>query len=302
MANRILLDQAPASVDALRQAAQQHYAALSPRLQPVAALLLRDPQAVATESSRDLARGLQLPPSTLTRFAKVMGYATFKQIQALCKQQYVNLPRDYLERIQRAEAPSPAAVQAPTPALALDLAHAVQQSLQTTALDISADKLRAAADLLRGAGEVWIHGVRRAYPVAVYLQYLLLKVGLRASLLDSGGGLLQPALGRMHAQGVLLVVTYSPHAAETEQVLERALQLQVPSIAFSDPVPSSHAKDMRLLFAIREGEVMGFRSLSSSMYVAQALALQIAQDALAAGTPGPGGAAKARRPPPKRVR
>jgi len=283
MANRTVLNKAPGTVDALRQAAQQHYAALSPRLQQVAELLLRDPQAIATDSSRDLAQTLGLPPATLTRFAKVMGYATFKEIQALYKQQYVNLPRDYLERIKRAEASGPASTE--QPALYLDFAHAVQQSLQATALEISQSKLREAADLLRGAREVWIHGVRRAYPVALYLQYLLLKVGVPASQLDTSGGLLEPSLGRMHPQGVLLVVTYSPHAAETEQVLEKALQLQVPTIAFSDPVPSSHAKHMRVLFAIREGEVMGFRALSSSMYVAQALALQIAQDSLAAKAP-----------------
>ncbi len=104
MANRTILNNAPHSVEDLRQAIQQHYAALSPRLQQVAELLLRDPHAIAVESSRDLAQSLGLPPSTLTRFAKVMGYPTFKEIQALCKQQYVNLPRDYLDRIKHARA------------------------------------------------------------------------------------------------------------------------------------------------------------------------------------------------------
>ncbi len=276
MANRNVLTNAPTSVEDLRQAVQQHYAALSPRLQQVAEFFLRDPHAVATESSRDLALELGLPAATLTRFAKVMGFPTFKEVQVLCKQQYVNLPRDYLERIKRAHASDTAMPQQP----ALDLAHAVQQSLQMTALEISPLKLREAAGLLRCASEVWIHGVRRAYPVAAYLHYLLLKLGLRASLLDTQGGLLEPSLARMHPGGVLLVVTYSPHAAETEAVLVGALAYQVPTIAFSDPVPSPHAKHLRVLFEIREGEVMGFRSLSTSMYVAQALAMQMAQDAL----------------------
>lgn len=134
MANRNVLMNAPSSVEDLRQAVQAHFAALSPRLQQVAELFLRDPQALAIESSRDLAQVLDLPASTLTRFAKVMGYATFKEIQALCKQQYVNLPRDYLERIKHAQTtdkPLP-------PQPAMDLAHAVQQSLQLTAIEISA--------------------------------------------------------------------------------------------------------------------------------------------------------------------
>lgn len=276
MANRNVLMNAPSSVEGLRQAVQQHFAALSPRVQQVAELFLRDPQAVATESSRDLALALGLPASTLTRFAKVMGFPTFKEIQALCKQQYVNLPRDYLERIKHAQTTDHPLPKQP----ALDLAHAVQQSLQLTALELSEHKLQEAAALLRGASEVWIHGIRRAYPVAAYLHYLLLKLGLRASLLDTQGGLLQPSLGRLHADGVLLVVTYSPHAAETEAVLASAQAQQVPTIAFSDPVPSAHAQHLRVLFEIREGEVVGFRSLATSMYVAQALAMQMAQDAL----------------------
>jgi DNA-binding MurR/RpiR family transcriptional regulator len=276
MANRNVLMNPPASVEDLRQSIQQHYAALSPRLQQVAEFFLRDPHAVATESSRDLARDLGVPASTLTRFAKVMGYPTFKEIQAQCKQQYVNLPRNYLDRIKRAKVsdnpePEPSS-------LSLDLAHAVQQSLQMTALELSAHKLHEAADLLLGASEVWIHGMRRAYPVAAYLHYLLLKLGLRVSMLDTQGGLLEPSLSRLHPGGVLLVVTYSPHAQETEAVLAKALALKVATVAFSDPLPSPHAKDMRVLFEIREGEVMGFRALSTSMYVVQALAMQIAQD------------------------
>lgn len=276
MANRNILMKAPDSVEALRQAIQEHYAELSPRLQQVGEFFLHNPQVVATESSRELAKDLGLPASTLTRFAKVMGYPTFKEIQALCKQQYVNLPRDYLDRMKRAQASDDTAHE--LGARNLDLAHAVQQSLQMTALEVSARKLQEAAMLLQNAQEEWIHGIRRAYPVAAYLHYLLLKIGLRASVLDTQGGLLEPSLRRMHPGGVLLVVTYSPHAPETEVVLAKALELQVATIAFSDPVPSAHAKDMRVLFEIREGEVMGFRSLSTSMYVAQALALQIAQN------------------------
>ena len=41
---------------------------------------------------------------------------------------------------------------------------------------------------------------------------------------------------------------------------------------------------------------MGFRALSSSMYLAQALAMQIAQDSIGAGAPArPGAALRVRR-------
>jgi DNA-binding MurR/RpiR family transcriptional regulator len=280
VANRIVLTQAPATIDQLRQAMQAHYGDLSPRLKQVAELLMREPQAVATTASRELAAELGVPPSTLTRFAKVLGYPTFKEVQALFRVQYVDRPRDYLQRVKQGRsAESDATDHTP---IYMDIAHAVQHSLQLTALEVSVTKLQRAAALLRQAGEIWVHGVRRAHPVAVYLHYLLLKVGARASLLDLGGGLLETSLCRFHPRGVLLVVTYSPHATETELVIGAAHRAGVPMIAFSDPLPSAHAKDMSIRFEIREGEVMGFRSLCASMYLAQALVVEMAQEMIEA--------------------
>jgi DNA-binding MurR/RpiR family transcriptional regulator len=255
---------------------QEHYGTLSPRLKQVAELLMREPQTVATETSRELAAALGVPQSTLTRFAKVMGYPTFKDVQALLKEQYVSRPRSYLERVKSAQATG--SLGAHPSNLVLDLAHAVEHSVQMTALELPEEKLRHAANLVRGAGEVWVHGVRRAYPVAAYLHYLLLKVGIRCSLLDQAGGLLTPSLGRLHASGVLLVVTYSPHAPETEQVIAAACRVGVATVAITDPLPHAHAKDMAIRFEIREGEIMGFRSLSASMFVSQALVVEIARN------------------------
>ena len=48
MANRIVLTRAPDSIDGLRQPMQAHYDDLSPRLEQVAGLLMREPHAVAT--------------------------------------------------------------------------------------------------------------------------------------------------------------------------------------------------------------------------------------------------------------
>lgn len=275
MANRIVLTRAPDNIDGLRQALQRHRDRLSPRLQQVAALLSGDPHAVATQSPSELAKELGVPPSTLTRFAKVMGYATFKQIQALFKERYVARPRDYLQRVKQARASGPEATEGSS--LSLDFAHAIERSLQVTALEVSAGQLQQAAALLSAAGEIWVHGVRRAHPVASYLHYLLLKLGARVSPLDTSGGLLEPSLCRLHPGGVLLVVTYTPHAPETEQVIDAARRAGVPMIAFSDPEPAAHAKHMALRFEIREGEVMGFRALSTSMYLAQALVMEMAQ-------------------------
>jgi len=114
--------------------------------------------------------------------------------------------------------------------------------------------------------------------VAAYLHYLLLKSGARASLLEGTGGFLKPSLARLHARGVLLVVTYSPHGQESEQTIEAARAVGTKMIALTDPMPSPYAKDMAVRFEIREGEVMGFRALSASMFLAQTLAVMLAKE------------------------
>lgn len=275
MAHRVLLSAPPTSASDLQAAMQVHHAVLSPRLQQVADFVMQEPLRVATETVMQLSAHLQVPPATLTRFAQVMGMPSFKVLQALFKAQYVERPRDYLERIRRSRLDQPDTERSTS--LHEDFAQASIEALQMTALELSLPNLQAAVALLHGASEIWIHGVRRAYPVAAYLQYLLLKLQLRASMLDTGGGFLAPSLGRLHPGGVLLLVTYSPHADESEQVITAACQAGVPIIAITDPTATPHAGNMAVRFEIREGEVMGFRSLAASMYLAQTLAVELAR-------------------------
>ena len=262
-------------MEALRAATQQHLGKLSPRLAQVAELLMREPQMVATETSRELANRLHVPQSTLTRFAKVMGYPTFKEVQALLREHYVSRPRDYLERVRSAQAADP--LHAASSNLLTELAREVEHSVHTTALELPPERLRQTADVLRGASEVWVHGVRRAFPVAAYLHYLLLKVGIRCSMLDQSAGLLTPSLARLHGGGVLLVVTFSPHAPETDQVIAAAQRSGVTTVTISDPLPRTHVKDNAIRFEIREGEILGFRSLCASMFACQALVVEVAR-------------------------
>ena len=274
MANRVLLAESPSSINALQETIQLLFDAFSPRVQEVADLVMREPMRVATDAVTDLSALIDVPPSTFTRFAKVLGFDSFMQVQALYKTQYVDRPRDYLERIHQAKLHPRSEVHA----LHEDFAQANVEAIRMTALELNSTKLQTAVALLRDAQEIWIHGVRRAYPVAAYLHYLLLKSGARASVLECTGGFLKPSLARLHKKGVLVVVTYSPHGQESEQAMEAARSVGTPMIALTDAMPSPYAKDMAVRFEIREGEVMGFRALSASMYLAQTLGVMLAQE------------------------
>ncbi|WP_372061135.1 hypothetical protein [Vibrio sp. 10N.261.51.F12] len=70
-------------------------------------------------------------------------------------------------------------------------------------------------------------------------------------------------------------VTFAPYAVETSNVIESAHARGVPIVAIADNQMMAHGSKMDVCFEVEEGEVMGFRSLSSSMYLAQTLAVSL---------------------------
>ncbi len=94
-------------------------------------------------------------------------------------------------------------------------------------------------------------------------------------LLDDHGGMLSPMTRRMNEKDVLFTVTFNPYAQETSDLIDQAHKKNVPIIAITDNQMTPQGSKMEVCFEVQEGEVMGFRSLSSSMYLAQTLAVSL---------------------------
>ncbi|GAL15864.1 predicted transcriptional regulator of the myo-inositol catabolic operon [Vibrio astriarenae] len=57
---------------------------------------------VAVETMATIAKQANVPLSTLSRFSNAMGFDGFSSMQALFREQYLNRPRDYKERVRKA--------------------------------------------------------------------------------------------------------------------------------------------------------------------------------------------------------
>ena len=75
---------------------------------------------------------------------------------------------------------------------------------------------------------------------------------------------------------LLIAVSYQPYAEETVHMVEAAVAHQCPILAISDSLVSAVAKPANQVLQVREAEIRKFRSLSSSMCLAQALAIAYA--------------------------
>lgn len=268
------IDLAPADLDTLREQVVKEYDSLSVRLQQVADFVMAQPMLVAVETMATIAEQANVPLSTLSRFSNAMGFSGFSQMQALFREQYLNRPRDYKERVRQArendllDSESPAAI-------FHDYGHANIEAMEQLQVDVSEQKLEKAVSLLDKAETIYIQGMRRAYPVAFYLWYALMKSDNNVVLVDDHGGMLKPVTRRMNKNDVLLCVTFNPYAAETSALVEQAYLKQVPIVAITDNQLTDNGSKYEVCFEVNEGEVMGFRSLSCSMYLAQTLAVSL---------------------------
>ncbi|WP_413113260.1 MurR/RpiR family transcriptional regulator [Thaumasiovibrio sp. DFM-14] len=264
----------PADLDSLRELTVKRYDSLSQRLQQVADFIMAQPMVVAVETMATIAEQADVPLSTLSRFANAMGFSGFSQMQSLFREQYLNRPRDYKERVRHAKERDGQVTDSPA-SIFQDFGNANVEAIEQLQLSVSPQKLERAVTLMDNAETLYIQGVRRAYPVAFYLWYALMKSDKNVVLLDDHGGMLAPMVKKMNERDVLLAVTYTPYAQETSELIELAYERNVPIISITDNQMSAQGSKISICFEVQEGELMGFRSLSSSMFLAQSLAVAL---------------------------
>ncbi|WEM44204.1 MurR/RpiR family transcriptional regulator (plasmid) [Photobacterium sp. DA100] len=267
-------EQVPADLDTLRELIVKRYDSLSGRLQQVADFVMAQPMLVAVETMATIAEQANVPLSTLSRFSNAMGYSGFSSMQALFRDQYLNRPRDYIERVRKAREAEEVSQDSPM-AIFQDFGQANIEAMEQLQMSVSPQKLERAVSLLDEAETIYIQGMRRAYPVAFYLWYALMKSDNNVVLLDDHGGMLAPMTRRMNEKDVLVTVTFSPYAPETSSLIDTAFEKNVPIVAITDNQMTSQGSKMEVCFEVQEGEIMGFRSLSSSLYLAQTLAVSL---------------------------
>lgn len=260
--------------DQLKAAITAKRGDLSPRLRQLAEFALRYPNDMALETIAVIAERVQVPPSSLIRFASAFGYDGFSAMQRVFRSQLVERTTDYAERIQAlrrtADGSSPASV---LDRLAEAGIHALEHLRGTT----RPEQLDAATELLTDAEAIHVVGQRRAFPVAAYLAYALGQLGTRAHLLDGVGGMTQQQASCMTPRDALVAVSFAPYAPETMAVAQRAHQRGTPIVVLTDGPLSPLLPMARVAFEIEDAELQDFRSLSATMCLALALVVHVGQ-------------------------
>src|SRR5690606_12413979 len=268
----------PASAEELRTAILARYDSLSKRLKQIASYILDEPNAVALETLAVLSERCGVQPSAIVRFAKSFGFDGATQMQRLFRDGLLsaNASLGYGERIREfSKAVDGKRIDDPAQVLA-EFVEGNVLALQHLGDAIDRRKLGEAVKLIGQADTVFVAGFRRSFPVAAYLAYSLHQVDKKTVFIDSVGGMTQQQIHGITRNDLLLVVSYQPYAEEAVHLIDTAVDNQCKVLSISDSPVSPVAKPATLVLQVKEAEIRKFRSLSTSMCLAQALVISYA--------------------------
>jgi len=267
----------PPTLEALRALISHENERLTPRMRDAAHYAVEHPNDIALSPLVTVAAAAKMAPSAFIRMAQALGYDGYSDLQRLFRSllKQATTPT-FSERIrhfggeQTLEHPDdPADV-----LRAFSRANIV--SLEHLHADAAKLPLRQAIRMIQNARIVHVIGLRRSYAVAAYLAYALNRVGRNAMQLNGLGGAIAEQAGTANDEDLLIAISFPPYAADTLQVCEQVRLQGAKRLAITNTLMSPIAKGADLVLEVNDAELLGFRSLTSAMSLAQTLAMGLA--------------------------
>lgn len=266
-----------ATADEFLAAVHAGYASLSRQLKNIARHVEKSRDRLALEGIQEAARQCEVQPSAVVRFAKHFGFSGFTQMQALFRigaARQLAPNRDYQERIRDLvgagkDSLSAAHIAHEVIGGSIDSLHALQRALPDAQFD-------AAVALMLEAPTLWLVASRRAFPVGAYLAYALQHTAKPVHWLNGLGHMQQGQLRALVPGDLLIAVSFEPYAQETLEVAQAAVARGARLLAITDSQLSPLAAQAQATLLVQDGATFGFRSLTSTLALAQSLFLGLA--------------------------
>lgn len=257
--------------DALRARIRSRFDGLSPHLQRLARTALDDPNGFALRTIAATAAAAGVQPSALIRFAKAFGFAGFSDMQQVFKLRLIEGASGYRERVFEQQAAHPVDAMAVLHECLDDMAA----SLERVRSSVDPVVLERAVGLLRGAGHVYVAGLRRSRPIAAYLAYGLTRMERPCSVLDFDGGMAAQQAATMRPGDVLAAIAFAEYSPGVVEVVRDAHLRGMKVLAMTDTADSPLVRNSTLHFLFDEPGTAAFRPISGPIALVQALIMAL---------------------------
>jgi DNA-binding MurR/RpiR family transcriptional regulator len=264
----------PANLEALRKRIVLDSERLTPRMRDAAHYAVEHPNDIALSPLAAVANSARMAPSAFIRMAKALGYEGYSDLFRAPLQQGVK--PTFSERIRHFGGEQTLGNPEDPVEVLQAFSRANILSLEHLQADATTLPLPQAIRLIQQARIVHVLGLRRSYAVAAYLAYALNRVGQSAVQITGLGGAIAEQAGTAGPGDLLIAISFPPYAADTLQVCEQVRAQGAKRLAITNAFMSPVAKDADLVLEVNDAELLGFRSLTSAMCLAQSLAMGLA--------------------------
>lgn len=261
------MDASPRDFEALRAALVARSGRLSKRLSQVAQFFLNHPEEVAVSTLVRLAELASVPPATITRFAKELGFQGFADLQQVFRERLLGPRLPYAERVSGAgdsDLDQPGVVFG-------SFVQAAVQSLLRIEEALDRDQLAACVEVMASSEVVHVAAARGAFGLGAYTVYGLGSIGRRAQLIDNLGAMRAMQVAAMGPGDTLLAMTFDDYTLETVEVVRLAAARGNRVLVITDNALSPVAGLATHVLFVNEARLGHFRSQVPAMVVAQAM-------------------------------
>lgn len=278
----------PASLEALQRFAEaQKQAAGDDRLLGRRALslleaLLAAPERVSLQGIAQLAQAQGVHPSTLTRLARRLGFAGFKDFQKLFREDIAQTSRFYSSQAARLlslrdrEAAEAAGAEAGGPVA--DACDSELGNLVNTIRSLDAGEVKSVAGRLIEARRVYVIGLRGCYSAAHYLGYYLSFLRTEIITLGGAGFTIAEDLCTIGPDDVFVAVTFHPETRQTLDSCRVARDMGATVITISNHMTSPVRAFGHHNFHVHSQGPFYFNPMASVFLLLEALIAQVAED------------------------
>lgn len=267
------------SVEALMATIAREFDKLPKQLQNVARYVEQQRTTLMMRRISEIADGCGVHSSAVVRFAQRFGFSGFSEMQNLFRHEYADQAtpaHSYQQRIRQVIQND--AIPKTSAQMALHFIEASRVGLTELASGLDAERFQAAVDLLIGADNIYIAGMRRSFSIASYITYALQHTRKRAFLVSDLGGMHREQIQSIGRNDVLIAISFPPYASETLHCIQVAKQKKAKVLAITESELGPLANDADILLKVQEGSAFAFRALTSTICLCQALFVALAYE------------------------
>jgi DNA-binding MurR/RpiR family transcriptional regulator len=266
-----------ASVDQLIKRITTEFESLSKQLKVIALHIEQNRAHFGLEGIQSIADQCKVQPSAVVRFAKHFGFSGFSEMQVLFRDgltRQLSPHKNYTSRIR--EAINAGAGNLTSADIADEIMGDSVTAMRALQHRMDRSAFKKAVDLAAAADTLWIAASRRSYPVAVYLDYALQHTEKRINLISGIGSMHLGQVRSVRTGDVMIAISFAPYAEETLTVVQAAVQRGAKVLAITDSLMNPLARLAKITLVVEDNATLGFRSLTSTMALAQSLFVALA--------------------------